>query len=69
MVASNSCYINLIIARENTTLTTHRILTKTQATVAVDVATNRGFVNKGSILFDFKPGKNITLIDFEGDIV
>jgi len=53
MVASNSRNMNLIIARENPTLTIHRILTKTQATVAVDVATNRGFVNKGSILFGF----------------
>jgi hypothetical protein len=64
MVGSNSRNMNFIIAHENTTLTIHRILTKTQATVAVDVATNRGFVNKGSILLDFKPGKNITLIDF-----
>jgi hypothetical protein len=36
---------------------------KTLAAVAVIVVANHGFVNKGNILYDFKPLKNITFTD------
>jgi hypothetical protein len=36
---------------------------KTVATVTLVAVANHGFVSKGSILFYFKPGKNITFTD------